>query len=107
MNPRCPRALIAVLIGVSVSIVPVRPHYGLASRHDSSRSALSQRKQQRVRVVNLRAVAVSAFRTAASEQAIAPAEGVRRPAAKVSPASAASQSARLSITRFHSRPFRC
>ena len=54
MNSFSLRIALSVLLGLSVSIVPVRPHYGLATRHDSPGSTLLPRKQQRIRVISLR-----------------------------------------------------
>jgi hypothetical protein len=107
MNSRCLRAFTVVLLGVSVSIVPVRPHYGLATRHDSPGSTLTQRKQQRVRNVSLRATFASRVRTAAPDTETAVSNRLRRRAASDSLAAALAPSARLPIRRLPSRPLRC
>jgi hypothetical protein len=107
MKSRCSRILIAFLLGLSVSIVPIRPHYGLASRLDSPGSALLPRKQQRVRNVTLRATGFSASRNAACERDVAPFELQQRAALSATPAIAVSHAATLPIARFPSHPLRC
>ncbi len=56
MNPRAWRVLILVLLGVSVSIVPVRAHYALTPPNSVTgpTSSLLPRAQQRIRLVSMR-----------------------------------------------------
>ena len=64
MKPRRLRLVILLLLGISISIVPVRAHYalttpGTCTGHSSS---LLPRGQQRIRLVSMRAVSLKSAR---------------------------------------------
>lgn len=64
MKPRRSRLVILLLLGISISIVPVRAHYALTTRGTSTghSSSLLPRAQQRIRLVSMRAVSLKSAR---------------------------------------------
>ncbi len=81
MKSRLLRILILALLGLSVSIVPVRAHYALTTQGDpgSHSSSLLPRSQQRIRLVSMRAGSVRSARvcTRSAREAQLASPGVR------------------------------